>query len=53
MKEIITERSDLFEPNVYIVMCVEIAGKVCPHKLAAAVGEAYRANEAAMSTAIL
>lgn len=53
MKEIITERSDLFDPNVYIVMCVEIAGKVCPHKLAAAVGEAYRANEAAMSTAIL
>lgn len=53
MKEIVTERPNLFEPNVYITMCVEIAGNICPHKLAAAIGEAYKANEAAMSRIVL
>lgn len=27
MKEILTERQNLFEPNVYITMCVELTGK--------------------------
>lgn len=53
MNEIITERPNLFEPNVYIAMCVEIAGSICPHKLAAAVREAYKANEATMSKIVL
>lgn len=53
MKEIIIERPNLFEPNVYITMCVELAGKVCPHRLTAAVEKAYQANEAAMSKIVL
>lgn len=53
MKEIITERPNLFEPNVYITMCVEITGEVCLHKLAAAVREAYQANEAATSRIVM
>lgn len=53
MNEIITERPNLFEPNVYITMCVEVTGKPCPHKLAAAVSEAYKANEATMSRIVL
>ena len=53
MIEIITERPNLFEPNVYITMCVEIAGNICPHKLAAAIREAYKVNEAAMSKIVL
>lgn len=53
MNEIVTERMHLFEPNVYITMCVEITGKVCPHKLSAAVKEAFEANEATMSKIVL
>lgn len=53
MKEILTERVNLFEPNVYIVMCVEITGNICPHRLTAAIREAYGANEAAMSKIVL
>lgn len=53
MNEIVTERSNLFEPNVYITVCVEIAGKVCPHKLSAAVKQAFEANEATMSKIVL
>ena len=49
MKEIVTERPHLFEPNIYIAVCVEAAGKVCPQKLAAAVNQAVKANEATMS----
>lgn len=30
MKEILTERPNLFESNVYITMCVELTGKICP-----------------------
>lgn len=52
-KEIITERQNLFEPNVYVTMCVEITGKVCPDRLAAAIRDAYNANEAAMSKIVL
>lgn len=53
MNEIVTERSNLFEPNVYITVCVEIAGKVCLRKLSAAVKQAFEANEAAMSKIVL
>lgn len=53
MNEIITERPHLFEPNVYITLCVEIAGNVCPHKLSAAVKRAFEANEATMSKIVL
>ncbi len=53
MKEILTERPNLFEPNVYIAMCVELTGKICPHQLTAAITEAYKANEAAMSKIVL
>lgn len=53
VNNIITERPNLFEPNVYITMYVEITGKPCPHKLAAAIQEAYKANEATMSKIVL
>lgn len=53
MNEIVTERPNLFEPNVYITVCVEIAGTVCLHKLSAAVKQAFEANEAAMSKIVL
>lgn len=53
MNEIITERPNLFEPNVYITVCVKLAGKVCPHKLTTAIKEAYHANEATMSRIVL
>lgn len=52
MNEIVTERPNLFEPNVYITVCAEIAGKVCPDKLSAAVKQAFEANEA-MSKIVL
>lgn len=53
MNEIVTERSNLFEPNVYITVCVEIIGKICTHKLSAAVKQAFEANEATMSKIVL
>ena len=53
MNEIVTERPHLFEPNVYIAVCVEMAGKVCPKNLAAAVKQAFEANEATMSKIML
>ena len=43
----------MFEPNVYVTVCVEIAGQVCPHKLSAAVKQAFKANEATMSKIVL
>lgn len=53
MKEILTERPNLFEPNVYIVMCVELTGEICLQQLTAAINEAYKANEATMSKIVL
>lgn len=53
MNEIVTERSNLFEPNVYITVCVEIIEKICTHKLSAAVKQAFKANEATMSKIVL
>lgn len=53
VNQILTERQNLFEPNVYITMCVELTGKICPHQLTAAIKEAYKANEATMSRIVL
>lgn len=53
MNEIITERPNLFEPNVYTTICVEITGKVSPQKLTVAVKQAFEANEATMSKIVL
>lgn len=53
MNEIVTERTNLFEPNVYIAVCVALAGKVEPDKLSAAVKQAYEVNEAVMSKVVL
>lgn len=53
MNQIVTERPNLFEPNVYITVCAEIAGKVCPYKLSAAMKQAFEANEATMSKIVL
>ena len=33
MNEIVTERSNLFEPNVYITVCVEMADTPASFKL--------------------
>lgn len=53
MNEIVTERPNLFEPNVHITVCTEIAGNVCPHKQSAAVKQAFEANEATISKIVL
>lgn len=53
MNEIVTERPNLFEPNVYITFCVALTGKVCPNKLSDAVKQAFEANEATMSKIVL
>lgn len=53
MHEIVTERPHLFEPNIYITVCVEVTGKVCLQKLAAAVKQAFEANEATISRIVL
>lgn len=53
INQIVTERPNLFEPNVYITVCAEIAGKVSSHKLFASVKQAYEANEATMSKVVL
>ncbi len=53
MNEIVTERPNLFEPNVYITVCVEIAGKIGQNKLTDAIKQAFAANEATMSKIVL
>lgn len=53
MKDIITERPNLFEPNDYISFYVEIEGKVSAENLENAVKAAYRANEATTSKVVL
>lgn len=49
MNKIITERVNLFEPNVYISMCIKLVGKINTKELTIAIKEAYKANEATMS----
>lgn len=53
MKELLTERPNLFEPNVYITLVAELAGNLCPKKLVTAIQSAYEANEATMSKIVL
>lgn len=53
MQEIITERPNLFEPNVYINFYVEISGIVNAADLENAVRSAYSANESTMSKIVL
>lgn len=53
MNEIIVERPNLFEPNVYISVCVEMSGKFSTNNLIAAIKSAYEANEATMSKIVL
>ncbi|HKM34779.1 MAG TPA: condensation domain-containing protein [Lachnospiraceae bacterium] len=52
-KYILTERSDLFEPNVYISLVVSLSGSVSIEKIKNAVMQAYKANEATMSKVVL
>lgn len=49
MKALVTERQNLFEPNPYIVMHVELVGDIRPHDLVAAIRRAYAANETTTS----
>lgn len=53
MNEIITERVNLFEPNVYITVCVEIVGKISANRLTVAIKRAFAANEATISKIVL
>ena len=52
-KYIISERPNLFEPNVYISMVVKIEGNISPEMVRNAVESAYSANETTMSKIIL
>lgn len=53
MNEIAVERPHLFEPNVYVTVCVEVSGVVAADDLACAVEKAYKANETTMSKIVL
>lgn len=53
MNEIVTERPHLFEPNIYIAVCVEVKGEVSPQKLEIAIKQAFEANEATTSQIVL
>lgn len=53
MQEIITERPNLFEPNIYINFYVELSGIYNAADLENAVKSAYSANEATMSKVVL
>lgn len=52
-KYILSERSSLFEPDIYISMVVKLSGNVEKEKLIAAVKAAYNANETTMSRIVL
>ena len=53
-KYLITERPDLFEPDVYISIVVTLRGENLKKKMISdAVNEAYQANEVTMSKIIL
>lgn len=52
-KYIISERPNLFEPNVYISMVIKIDGNISPEMVRNAVVSAYSANETTMSKIIL
>jgi len=52
-KEILTERTNLFEPNDYIFFCVELFGNFTADMLKEAVQKAFEANESTMSKIVL
>ncbi|OPJ65239.1 hypothetical protein [Clostridium oryzae] len=52
-KQIISERTNLFEPNVYISMYVEIAGSPSLKLLKEAIQKAFQCNELTMSKVII
>jgi hypothetical protein len=52
-KQIITERTNLFEPNVYIGMYVEIDGKPPVELMKEAIKKAFKKNELTMSKVVL
>jgi len=52
-KYIRSERTNLFEPNVYITMVVELEGTIEPKEMETAVQKAYEANEVTMSKIVL
>lgn len=53
MKQILTERPNLLEPNVYITICTRIKNCPSPNRLVAAGKDAYCANESTMSKIVL
>lgn len=53
MREIITERPNLFEPNDLIVFFAELSGAIPANDLTDAIKAAYAANEATMSKIVL
>lgn len=52
-KYVLTERSELFEPNVYIEHIVDIEGPVNEKKIINAVKHAFQANESLMSCILI
>lgn len=52
-KYIRSERTNLFEPNVYIGMIVKLSGIVSGEEIEQAVFKTYEANEATMSKIVL
>lgn len=53
MREILTERPNLFEPNAAITFCVKISSRGSAEDLASAVKSAYEANESTTSRIVL
>lgn len=53
MREILTERPNLFEPNDYITFYIELGGKIHIADLVNAIKTAYQATEATMSKIVL
>ena len=52
-KYIRSERANLFEPNVYISMVVNLSGDLTEERIRQAVQKAYEANETTMSKIVL
>lgn len=53
MREILTERPNLFEPNAAITFCVKISSRGSAEDLVSAVKSAYEANESTTSRIVL
>lgn len=52
-KQIITERTNLFEPNVYIGMYVELDGTPRVERMKDAIQKAFQRNELTMSKVVI